>query len=260
MILEPIQNFVLPFNISDMSTTSTSNWSNAKIITKCGKFYSWDPTTGINAIKTNDGSSNHNSSSGRSIIPDNIWNNSYNYLGRLNGSSLMNSTPSDYIIENSLHPQVAYITIDRTILTYDERTHTTARYMCNGSTSISFIKQHGTIGHHFMVSYDDMTCLYDSRYTKYPVARKDMPCSHSMMKYCTIPFNDDYAGYNNHSSSSGVFIGSSTSHSPIYMHTLGDNQSTSSSSSSTTDYASTNKENALDLLGLSSVFRAQVGS
>jgi len=244
LVLEPIQKFILPFNISDMSTTPTSNWSNAKIITKCGKFYSWNPTTGID-IKT---IGSNQSSSGRSIIPNNIWNSSYNYLGRLNGSSLMNSTPNDYTIENSLHPQVAYITIDRTILTYDERTHSTARYMCNGSTSISSIKQHGMIGHHFMVSYDDMTCLYDNRYTKYAVARKDMPCSHDLMKYCTTPFIDDYAGCNDRSS--GVFIGSSTRHSPIYLHTLGNNQSSSSSSTS---------GQAHDLLGLSSVFRAQVG-
>ena len=165
-ILEPMQKWQLPYDMCSMST-SPGNWSNAVLLTACGRVATWNPTDGVQFA----------SSSRSSVLP----------------SESLPTGMRDYSmrIDCTLHPQLSHIACDNRVHVFDLRTSSavaTALYTAP-SHRILCSKQHGSEGHCFMVSTKNCVSLIDTRFAKTPLAQQYVPVGHEKMRYFANPLD-----------------------------------------------------------------------
>lgn len=182
-ILEPLHKYEIPYSISNTSSIPSNHICYAKIITTCGRLFTWTLSQGC--IQHKD----------KSILPKYVTIKDTNCsMKSMNNTIQIDVNLEDHnynpYIECSLHPMLSYISMNKVVLTYDERSSSSAMYLCNGNKNISIIKQDEQIVENIYVSYEDTICLYDIRNTKTYVTKYDLPVSYDKLKYYSLPYDD----------------------------------------------------------------------
>jgi hypothetical protein len=191
-ILEPVQRWQLPVEISDMSC-SQSGWGSACILAKNGRLFTWTPTDGV--LPSFGGCRGSCSNSSSSSIPQ-----------------------QQQRVECSLHPQLVYLSAGPGLYACDLRaptsaptsaanllytisaahssssssgTNTSSNSNCNnggGGGSILSITQHGSEGHTFLLSVPEAALLMDSRFLRAPVSRQYVLHGHTSTQFAPTPY------------------------------------------------------------------------
>lgn len=182
------------------SLSAQSQGSFSAMLGASGGVYTWAPEDGV-----------RKSAHSTSVFPD--------QPGHQSADMLLHKDFSRRI-ENSLHPQILYLSSSCDVFTLDLRSPSSAvpLYRANTSSSSSgsnrhsgsssnsnsnsrvlSMKQHGGQAHLLMVSSKDSVQLVDTRFPKAPLARQFVPHGHDQLRFASCPHsNSTSAGESTH--------------------------------------------------------------
>lgn len=198
IILEPVQKWQFPDPILSMTASNAmSTWSSALILTTGNQLFRWTPLEGFRPASSQQTGPH---------IPQKF----------LRARSAPLHLDERVNMESTLHPMVSFLSVNKYLLSCDMRCPSPVDKVLSASKDIRSISQHGSIGHHFLMSSGNKVKLLDTRYAskRVDIASRIVPHGHSVMKF--VPGQT----FADRDSTSEVVLGWCESGDQVMMHSI----------------------------------------
>lgn len=163
-ILDPLQKFLLPFDLVGVSNYYNSSYSIANCFCSNGNLYEWSPNSGVQLI-----------SSGSKF--QDIQNNNNelikNYL----------TYPKYMHLESTKHPCLTVVAINNNIYINDRRDNNINAPIRRNDTQFHCISQHPNDDNTIISCYNDKIVLIDKRLASRNISERFVPSSHDNISF-----------------------------------------------------------------------------